>query len=337
MRFKTIWTDAKVIEVADVAANVRLITLQPTEGAQRFSAGAHIDVSVLVNDLPEVRSYSLVGTYSLGGSYQIAVKRLTDSRGGSNYMWSLALGARLSISQPKNQFQLTFLRPYYTLLAGGIGITPIYGMVQELLQKGADFHLYYAGSSRAEMPFVDELHQQLGDRVSFHISDEGTRLDIERLIANVEESTQMYVCGPMRMLDAVRAGWNGRNLPPGDLRYETFAASGEYAPQTFQVSLPRFGKTITVQKNQTMLDALNENGIEVMEDCLRGECGLCVVDVLDYSGTIDHRDLFFSDEQKADNKKMCACVSRIVNGIVTIDTAYRGHTTTVSSIQPASY
>lgn len=324
MRYKTIWTKATVTQISQAAPDVRLFTLIPDEGIHPFSAGAHIDVTVFIQEMPEIRSYSLVGLYKRGGNYQIAVKRLADSRGGSVYMWSLNPGTRLSISQPKNQFQLAFSRPYTTLLAGGIGITPIVGMARELQQKGMDFQVHYAGRRRREMPFVPELSQQLGSRLSLHISDEGSRLEVARLVAELPPQTQLYVCGPLPLLDAVRHHWHGRQLPAGDLRYETFAASGRYETQSFQVAVPRFGKTVTVQKNQTMLAALLENGIEVMEDCLRGECGLCVVDILSCSGTIDHRDLFFSAEQKAENKKLCSCVSRIVNGQVTIDTAYRG-------------
>lgn len=325
MRFKNVWTQAKVVKIMDVAANVRLFELEPETGAQPYSAGAHIDLSVLVNGFPEIRSYSLVGRYAQAdGRYRIGVKRLPASRGGSTYMWSLAPGAQLTISQPKNQFQLTFERPYYTLLAGGIGITPIYGMVLELAQKGADFHLLYAGSSRQEMPFLDELTARLGQRLSVFTSDEGQRVNVVQVVNNIEVGTQLYVCGPLRMLDAVRHAWQARGLPVGDLRYESFAASGQFAATQFQVSVPRLGKSVTVEPNQTMLDALTLAGIDVMSDCQIGECGLCVVDVLEHSGVMDHRDVFFSDEQKAENKKMCACVSRIASGDVVIDTAYRG-------------
>lgn len=48
------------------------------------------------------------------------------------------------------------------------------------------------------------------------------------------------------------------------------------------------------------------------------------VHVLACSGVVDHRDLFFNDAQKGENKKMCACVSRIVGGGGVIDIAYRG-------------
>jgi ferredoxin len=68
---------------------------------------------------------------------------------------------------------------------------------------------------------------------------------------------------------------------------------------------------------------LDEANIDVMYDCMKGECGLCQVDILEYSGAIDHRDFFFNETEKSKNNKLCACVSRVVNGDLVIDTAFR--------------
>jgi ferredoxin len=80
-----------------------------------------------------------------------------------------------------------------------------------------------------------------------------------------------------------------------------------------------------VPERRTMLSALREKGVHVMYDCLRGECGLCAVDVLEAEGQIDHRDVFLSEEERAEGRKICTCVSRVVGGGVKIDTGYRHH------------
>jgi len=324
MRFKTVWTDAKVVNISDPAEGVRLFEIQPEGGIQPYNAGAHLAVSVLINGLPETRHYSLVGPYTSNGLYRVAVRRVEPSRGGSAYMWTLKPGSRLSISQPANQFQLTYGRDKYMLIAGGIGITPIYGMALDLAERDADFQLLYAGSSRNQIPFLDELQDKLGDRLRVFATDEGSRMNVTEEIAAFDEDVQLYICAPIGMLDEARHAWHTQARPAGDLRYETFAASGRFAARPFEVHLPRFGASVTVPANQTLLDSLNNAGFDVMSDCLRGECGLCVVDILECSGVVDHRDMFFSEEQKAENRKMCACVSRVVNGNVVIDTAYRG-------------
>ncbi|MFF1834386.1 2Fe-2S iron-sulfur cluster-binding protein [Streptomyces sp. NPDC058231] len=83
------------------------------------------------------------------------------------------------------------------------------------------------------------------------------------------------------------------------------------------VSVPALGVEATVGAGQSMLEALEEAGVDVMSDCRKGECDLCQVKVLGLQGRVDHRDVFFSDEQKTDTGKMCVCVSRAVPATAT--------------------
>ena len=130
-------------------------------------------------------------------------------------------------------------------------------------------------------------------------------------------------CGPMRMLEAARHAWVGAAacLP---IALRNFGSSGLLPSETFRVrSGPRTPAIeIVVPRDRSMLDVLNEAGHEVMSDCRRGECGVCAIDVVDVDGEIDHRDVFFSDHQKQDSRKICACVSR-ARGVITVDTLHR--------------
>jgi vanillate O-demethylase ferredoxin subunit len=47
------------------------------------------------------------------------------------------------------------------------------------------------------------------------------------------------------------------------------------------------------------------------------------VAILEATGIIDHRDVFFSEAEQQANDKLCTCVSRVVGGSVTIDTGDR--------------
>ena len=322
MRAESTWTDAVVRATRDVTPTIRQIEFAPEGDQVGWTAGSHIDIGVMVDGRAETRSYSLVGEPD-EGYYRVAVKREEQSRGGSRFMWSLKPGSRLSVSAPKNLFELQVGRPEYLLVAGGIGITPIVGMAQVLARRGEKFRLYYCGRSRREMAFLLELFERLGDRLEIFAADEGHRLNIAEAIAGLARDTDLYLCGPMRLLDAARQAWAGAGRPATLLRYETFANSGRHAPERFWVRVPSHGVEIVVPENKTMLDALNEAGVEVMWDCLRGECGLCAVDMVEVDGGIDHRDVFLSDHQKQENTKLCTCVSRAFGGGVVIDTGYR--------------
>lgn len=94
-------------------------------------------------------------------------------------MRGLRPGDELSVSDRQNLFPLNFGAPEYLLVAGGIGVTPIVGMAQVLERRGEPFRLLYAGRRRADMPFVDELSELLGELLTVCVSEEGTRMDVE--------------------------------------------------------------------------------------------------------------------------------------------------------------
>jgi ferredoxin-NADP reductase len=316
------WISARLVGMRNVAPDVREFEIAPVGTPWKaFTAGSHINIAVMIDELPDHRSYSLVG--SGDGTYKIAVRRSAKSRGGSRYMWSLEQGARLKITEPHNLFGLDFGKPDYLLVAGGIGITPIISMAQELRRKRHNYRLAFANRERAGIPFHEELAAAHGDRLDLFISEEGRRIDIAQEIDRLAPDGQLYLCGPMGLLDAAKAAWKASGRPVTNLRFETFGTAGHHAPEPFVVKIPRLDKEIRVSENETMLHAMAKAGIDVMSDCERGECGLCAIDVLACDSEIDHRDVFFNDDQRRANTKICACVSRAIGGTLTVDTAYR--------------
>ena len=317
---------ARVAAVRDVATEVRLVEIEPAAGARPYPTGAHLDVALTVGGLPDVRSYSLVGAGPSNGRYSIAVKRLPDSRGGSAFVHTLQPGAELLVSEPQSHFEIQYGRPEYLLVAGGIGITPMVGMAHALSRHGRPFRLLYAGRTRAGMPFVDELRELLGDRLELFVSERGNRLDLPAEIDRLHPEGELYLCGPLRLMDVARRAWRERGRAMTRLRFETFASGGRFAAEPFDVRVHEYGKIVHVPENQTMLAALRGACVDMMWDCLRGECGLCAVAVLEAEGELDHRDVFLSEEEQAAGRLLCTCVSRAVGGTITIDTGFRPET-----------
>jgi ferredoxin-NADP reductase len=269
-------------------------------------------VGVYVNGGSDIRSYSVVGAGAYGDELILGVQLAAQSRGGSAYMHSLRRGQQISITQPLQNFPLTFGRPGYVLFAGGIGITALVAMGKALKARGADYRFIYAARTRPLMAFVDELALEHGDRFEPRIDDENGRIDIAELVGGLDPNTELYVCGPIPLLDAVRRAWAETGRPPSMLRFETFGSSGRFAPEAFRVRIPRLGIETIVPHDESMLEALECAGADVMFDCRRGECGLCEVKVLAVEGAIDHRDVFFSDAQHQRGDRLCTCVSRVV-------------------------
>lgn len=316
------WDRARLRTARDLTHDIRLFEIEPEGRFAPPRPGSHIQVSVQVGDRPDVRSYSTVGPCT-DGVYRIAVKRLADTRGGSVYLWSLASGARLMVTLPRSHFDLSLGRPEYLLVAGGIGITPIFGMALILADAGARFRLLYTVRTRRDLALADELQVRIGARLELFVSEAGRRIDLPAEIRGLAPGAEAYVCGPIGLLEAAKHAWKESGRPSASLRFETFGSSGRYAAERFTVKIPRLALTIEVPPNHTLLDALEGAGVDMIYDCRRGECGLCALPILDAEGVVDHRDVFFSDEEKAANGKLCTCVSRVVGGAITLDTADR--------------
>jgi ferredoxin-NADP reductase len=318
------FSEGRVRAARDVASDVRMIEIEPARGARPYATGSHLDIAVIIDELPDIRSYSLVGERPVDGAYRIAVKDVPDSRGGSKFVRALKPGATVEISEPESHFELQYGRPEYLLVAGGIGITPLVGMAHALVRHGRPVRLLYAGHTREQMPFVDELSDLLGERLELFVSAEGNRLDVAAEIDTLHPDGELYLCGPLRLRDHAQRIWRGKDRRPDRLQFETFASGGRFAPEEFVVRLhDQDDREIVVRQNRTVLDALKDGGVDMMWDCLRGECGLCAVRVLEVEGELDHRDVFLDEEQQREGETLITCVSRAVGGSVTIDTGYR--------------
>jgi vanillate O-demethylase ferredoxin subunit len=127
----------------------------------------------------------------------------------------------------------------------------------------------------------------------------------------------------VRLLHALQTAWAEVGRAPQRLRFETFGTSGELPAEAFWVEVPRHGQRFTVAAGESLLDALEAHGIACLADCLRGECGLCAVDVIAVHGRVDHRDVYMTPHEQRENKRLCACVSRVAGGGVVIDSAWR--------------
>lgn len=254
------------------------------------------------------RQYSLCGDIADRTHWRVAVLREPDGRGGSAYIHDkLDLGDTVRVRGPRNHFALEPARRY-RFIAGGIGITPILPMLAAVTTAGVEWTLTYGGRARESMAFLDEL-ATYGDRVTIHPQDEGGLLDLDALLADPDEDTLVYCCGPGSLLDAVEQRCS--TWPRGALHVERFTPREQGAPvlsSSFEVELATTGTILTVPPDRSILDVIEDVGVQVLSSCQEGTCGTCETRVL--AGTVDHRDSLLTDEEKAANDTMLICVSR---------------------------
>ncbi len=288
---------------------VRLTFRAPgSEQLPPWEPGAHIDL-VLPGGV--VRQYSLCGAPGDRSAYVVAVLRETDGRGGSAYVHdSLLAGDLLQVDGPRNHFALVDAERYL-FIAGGIGITPILPMLDQVTAAGRDWQLVYGGRTRGSMAFTEELSRH-GGRVLFRPQDEHGLLDLPTLLAAARPGTAVYCCGPEPLLAAVEA------LGPADLHVERFTARLEEGPRTaFEVELAGSGRVLPVPADRSILEVVEEAGVTVLSSCREGTCGTCETGVL--GGTPDHRDSVLTADERLENEVMMLCVSRACSPRLVLD------------------
>ncbi|MGP4019290.1 PDR/VanB family oxidoreductase [Saccharopolyspora sp. 5N708] len=300
-----------VVDRRDEAMGVVGVEFEhPTGGAlPGWTPGAHLDV-VLPGGL--TRQYSLCGDPSDGQRWRIAVLREPDGRGGSRWIADeLAVGTALRVRGPRNNFPLLPAQRY-VFIAGGIGITPLLPMVRAAAASGADWVLHYGGRTRRSMAFLEPL-AEFADRVHVHPQDEVGLLDLDGML-DAHPEALVYCCGPTGLIDAVQQ----RCPQSGRLHVERFTAVASSGENTeFEVVCDSSGVSVTVTPDLTVLEALENAGINVLSSCTEGTCGTCETTVLE--GELDHRDSVLTDEEQAAGDTMMICVSRCRGSRLVLD------------------
>ncbi|EEP70376.1 phthalate 4,5-dioxygenase reductase subunit [Micromonospora sp. ATCC 39149] len=289
-----------------VAAEAVAISLCRPGGGDlpEWTPGAHVDLELGPG---LVRQYSLCGDPADRSALRIAVQREPGGRGGSRLVHErLTVGATVRVRGPRNNFRLVAARRYL-FVAGGIGITPIVPMVAAADAEGADWRLVYGGRSRATMAFAATLRKRYGDRVSLHPQDETGLLDLAGLLGGPGVGL-VYCCGPEPLVKAVEE--HCRGWPPGCLHVERFTPPAGTGGQeaAFEVELALSGRTVTVPPGTSILEAVEQAGVQVLSSCREGTCGTCETPVL--AGVPEHRDALLTEQERAAGDAMMICVSR---------------------------
>jgi vanillate O-demethylase ferredoxin subunit len=284
-----------------------------------FSAGSHIDIHIKPG---LIRQYSLCNDPQERSRYVIGVLRDPASRGGSVAIHDeIREGDLLTISAPRNHFPLVRARRSL-LLAGGIGITPLLCMAEQLAQIHADFELHYCARSTDRAAFRKRIAaSEFASRVQYHYDDGAAEqlLDLEYLLDVPDNSCHIYVCGPTGFIDhvcnaATTAGWRAANV-----HYEYFGAP---APDTsgdtaFDVEIASTGEVVNIPAGQSVADVLKRFSVDIDVACERGICGTCVTGILE--GTPEHRDHYLSADDRARGDLFTPCCSRAKTPLLVLD------------------
>jgi vanillate O-demethylase ferredoxin subunit len=285
-------------------------------------AGNHLELRFGGSGTAFLRHYSVVGPLSLDTEpepfWRIAVQREDRARGSAYIHDHFRSGTQVKASRPIGAFRPARNLPHVLLVAGGIGVTAILPMMRSLQVRRQSFIMFYVGSRRASMPYADQVEAMGGQHARLHESALVGRPDFDELLAYQPPGTVIYICGPGRMIDAVVDIARAQGWAPNRIRFEVFNAAHKPEDTDFTVRLAT-SRTVHVGAGTTILDALEAAGVDTLSDCRRGECGLCVTDVLDAHDGIDHRSTCLTAEECATNTQLAICCSRPKGDLIDID------------------
>ena len=310
--------EVKITRIVDEAQNVKSFWLERKDGTAlgKYSPGAHIDV---VGPTAITRQYSLCSTPDAGESFSIAVKRESESRGGSQALHELEVGDTLQISEPRNLLEINQQAAHHVLVAAGIGITPMLSMARYMDVHSIPFDLYYFSRNENEAAFLpllaekcpEKLHSFLG--VKREAQDEQLRKAFEQM----PDGAHVYTCGPAGFMEKV-VGIAEKFVDEDAIHLENFHAAqqpGAEANTEFEVELE--GETYTVPADKSIFQVLEENDCDVDTSCEEGICGTCIMRVL--TGTPEHRDSVLSAAEKNSGEVIAVCVSRSKSAKLVLD------------------
>ncbi|MCL4142080.1 UNVERIFIED_CONTAM: hypothetical protein GTU68_054885 [Idotea baltica] len=311
------------VKVTDIVPLNDLVTrfrFKRTDGGllPTFSGGAHTVVEMEDGDITRLNPYSLMSDPMDQTAYEVSVRRDDEGRGGSLFMHNkVKIGDEMVISYPVNLFSLDLRAKKHLFIAGGIGITPFLAQINQLERFNGNWELHYACRSKALGSYVDLLTDHHPNETHVYYDDQSQQIDLTGLLDGQPLGTHVYVCGPKGMIEWVRKTAESEGWPREAVHYEEFLAPQPGKP--FEVKLAVSNKVIQVGEKESLLEAMEREGVDAPYLCRGGACGQCETKVINYEGKFIHQDHWLDEDEHASGDKIMPCVSRFLGKTLVLD------------------
>jgi ferredoxin-NADP reductase len=224
--------------------NVKTFRLQSPDGADlpfRFEAGQYINLRLPINGQFVSRSYTISSAPTQSAYCEITVKREEQGTGSRYLHDQVREGAILEVGAPAGRFTFDHRAHHsVTLIAGGVGITPMMSIARSLIDRSWAGKIYFIFVARtpADLIFHDELRLRdkqfrnlnllitLTSPPTDHWPGQSGRLNAQVLQSFVPDlaTHPVFVCGPAAMMEATCELLKQMGVPDHLIRTEEFVS-----------------------------------------------------------------------------------------------------------------
>jgi ferredoxin-NADP reductase len=190
-----------------------------------FVPGKYVMLSFA--DMPdEKRAFSVVEYDKEKNEIYLVIKK---NGAFTQKLFNTKIGEQINIFGPYGKFVLPQEEKPLVFIAGGIGITPLFGMMDHISKNGysKNLYLYYSGKSESKMALLDRINK-IEDRrikINFLFTEKSDRrVTVEEIKRQVPEfdSSLFYICGPVKMIEEFRNNLSALNIEEERIRSEEF-------------------------------------------------------------------------------------------------------------------
>lgn len=272
-----------------------------------YEAGQYLTIQQEIDNQKVRRAYSICSGVD-EGTLSVAVKRISGGIFSTYATTELKVGDVLEVMPPQGRFIFfpdLFGDRSIMLFSAGSGVTPMMSIAKTALAKtDVKVVFVYGNKSREEILFFDEIEQlreKYPDRFLVHyvFSQQMWRENISgRINGEVidfvfEKYKQLgkmryYVCGPNGMVSDVKENILGRGIEQEDIFAEFFEITtpeNDFSRLQGNVTITCiFGgeeKVFQSPKNQSLLEAVLSQGLDVPYSCQNGVCSSCMGRITD--------------------------------------------------------
>jgi len=290
----------------------RTFTLKPDTGKgtsklATFRAGQYLNIKVPIDGETITRNYSLSSTPqdAARGFYKITIREKKNGFATNDIFKNWKVGTELQSSGPVGTFVYEGLRDRKNVVAlvGGCGITPIYSIAKDALEKksGVSFTILYGIRNSRDIIFrkqLEELTKDYGESIQVHYvasePDEGWKgakgfitASLMKELAGDTKDKSFFICGPQAMYTFLDAELKKLDLPGRLIRREVFGEADEpeklpgfpqeNTEKTYKLNVRMADEVFEIKASgaETILVSLERAGLNPPSRCRSGECGFC--------------------------------------------------------------